>query len=58
MSSAKVSNRATYDLSGKILIQHNTCQQIDVHSLAIGIYLILIKFQDGYLATEKFVINE
>ncbi|MBP9016818.1 MAG: carbohydrate-binding protein [Paludibacteraceae bacterium] len=58
LSSAKVSNSAIYDLSGKILIQHNTCQQIDVHSLAMGIYLILIKFQDGYLATEKFVINE
>lgn len=58
VSNQKVISSSVYDLSGKKLIQEDALQQIDVHSLAIGVYFILMKFQDGYLTTEKFIIKE
>ncbi|WP_407402789.1 T9SS type A sorting domain-containing protein [Chryseobacterium sp.] len=50
----KVRSSAVYDFSGKVLLQ-NATSKIDVSSLAKGIYVIKIDFEDGTFLTDKVI---
>jgi len=57
LSSEKILMSTIYNVNGEMLMQTRD-QQIDIHHLPKGVYIVQIKFIDGNSTTTKFIINE
>jgi hypothetical protein len=57
LSSDKIIKSTIFDISGKLLLQQTTEQQIDVASLENGVYILQVSFENGNRKSSKFFIN-